>query len=115
MHFWRVRPHGTGIGLVRRQYNVFFVLKMPSCPPLRVIPDLAHRVNSEFRLQWSSHGRKGAARRLIDMVWLYRSLIPVGRRGIVYLFRMISSYLQGVSEGGESAPCGLPQHRIIRG
>jgi hypothetical protein len=30
----------------------------------------------------SSHRRKGADRHILDMVWLYRSSFPVGRRGI---------------------------------
>ncbi len=34
----------------------------------------------------SSLRRKGNASHLIDMVWLYRSPIPVGRKGLFYLF-----------------------------
>jgi hypothetical protein len=34
----------------------------------------------------SSHRRKRAASHLIDMFWLYRSPIPVGRKGLFYLF-----------------------------
>ncbi len=40
-----------------------------------------------FAFRGSSHRRKGAARRIIDLVYLYRSPIPVWWRGIIYLFK----------------------------
>jgi hypothetical protein len=61
------------------------------CVHLRVITDI-HRGFTElvqvFAYKGSLHRRKGAARHIIYMVvLLYRSPIPVGRRGIFYLFR----------------------------
>ncbi len=56
----------------------------------------------------SSHRRKGAARPTIDMVWLYRSLTPVGRRGVFYLFKRFLPASRRLEEGGEeSAPYGM--------
>jgi hypothetical protein len=40
------------------------------------------------------HRRKGAARQIIDMVWLYRPSVPEGG-GVIVLVRMISSCLRG--------------------
>jgi hypothetical protein len=37
-----------------------------------------------FAYRRSSRRRKGAARHIIDMVWLYRSPIPVGRRVVLF-------------------------------
>jgi hypothetical protein len=34
----------------------------------------------------SLHFRKGATSHIIDMIWLYRSPIPEGRKGVLYLF-----------------------------
>ncbi len=58
-----------------------------------------------FTYRGSSHRCKGAAGHIIDMVWLYRSVIPVGRRGIIFLFKMISTCLRGTKRGG-FAPSG---------
>jgi hypothetical protein len=61
-----------------------------------------------FRLyRGSSHRRKSAVCPKFDMVWLYRSPIPVGRRGLIS--RSTDFYLPSlqVEEGGRgSAPCG---------
>jgi hypothetical protein len=54
------------------------------------------------------HRRKDTASHKIDMVWLYRSPILVGRRGVFNLFKCRlyppSRRLED-GEGGESAPC----------
>ncbi len=70
------------------------------------------KFSSAFHL-YSHRGssRKVAARLLIDMVWLYRSPIPVGRggRGIL-LVQIISTCRRGAYRGeggGGSAPCDL--------
>jgi hypothetical protein len=40
-----------------------------------------------FVYRGSSHRRKSAACPKFDMVWLYRLTIPVGRRGVISLFK----------------------------
>ncbi len=65
--------------------------------------------------------------RYIDMVWLYDSPIPVGRRGVIYLFKGFLPAATCLEKGGRgSAPCAftllktngicvhwLPPNRII--
>jgi hypothetical protein len=41
----------------------------------------------------SSHRRKSAECPKFDMVWIHRSPIPVGRRGVNFLVQMISTCL----------------------
>jgi hypothetical protein len=50
-----------------------------------------HELVQHFRLQGSSHRRKSAACPKFDMVWQYRSRIPVGRseEGGNFLVQMI--------------------------
>jgi hypothetical protein len=60
-------------------------------------------------LRGSSHRRKGTARHtcIIDMVWLHRLPIPVGRNGVFYLFKLFLPAIAAPIENGEgSAPCG---------
>ncbi len=55
----------------------------------------------------SSHRRKSAACPKFDMVWLYRSRIPVGRRGVIFSFKLfIPAFATLRGGGGDSAPCG---------
>jgi hypothetical protein len=58
-------------------------------------------------LLWSSHRGAGVLLDInfkFDMVWLYRSPIPVGSRGLFYSFN--DFYLPALRlEGGGSAPC----------
>ncbi len=51
----------------------------------------------------SSHQRNGAAILIIDLVWLYCSPFPIGRRRVFYLFYLPSRRLE--EEGRGSAPC----------
>ncbi len=69
---------------------------------LRVMID----VESISLIEGSSHRRKGAARHIIDMVWLYRSPIPVGRRGIFsYLFKLfLPAFAVHTGRGGSQHP-----------
>jgi hypothetical protein len=63
-----------------------------------VISNLAYRV--------SSHRRESAALHKLDIVWLYRSPIPVRRRGM--LTRSNDFYLPSLRlAGGGSAPCAM--------
>jgi hypothetical protein len=44
---------------------------------------------------------------LLDTVWLYRSPIPMRRRGIFYLFKWFLLAFMALKIGGEGpAPCG---------
>ncbi len=57
----------------------------------------------------SSHRRKGPARYVIEMVWLYRSPIPVGRKGGNLLVQMIfpasaKPKVGGTGRGGGGGP-----------
>jgi hypothetical protein len=48
---------------------------------------------------------------IIDSVWLYRSPIPVGRRGVLYLFKWFLPAFAAPKVGGggsQSAPCAPP-------
>jgi hypothetical protein len=57
-----------------------------------------------FAYMGSSHRGKGAARHIIDVVWQYRSPIPVGRRGysksINYFYLPFRRLKEGL-EGGQ--------------
>ncbi len=53
--------------------------------------------------------RKSATCHLVDMVWLYHSPIPVGRRGVNLLVQKISACRHGL-RGGE---VGSGQHPVI--
>jgi hypothetical protein len=58
-----------------------------------------------FRLKGEFTRRKGAVLNKFDMVWLYRSPIPVeGRRVFHWIKLFILATLRG--RGGGSAPCG---------
>ncbi len=47
------------------------------------------------------HRRKNVASHIIDMVWLYRSSIPVGRKGVYYLFILrLPAFAVPREEGG---------------
>jgi hypothetical protein len=59
-----------------------------------------------FAYRGNSHRRHGAARHIIDMVWLYSSPIPVGWSGGILLALMISTVFAATRRGGGSAPCG---------
>jgi hypothetical protein len=60
----------------------------------RVLIDLAgSELVQHFAYRGHSHWRKGAARHVIDMVWLYRSPIPVGRRRVFLTILLISPCL----------------------
>ncbi len=50
---------------------------------IRVVPRGPPELVQHFRLQGSSHRRKSAAGPKFDMVWQYRSPIPVGRRVVI--------------------------------
>jgi hypothetical protein len=54
------------------------------------------------------HRRKSAACPTLDMVWLYRTPILVGRRRVISSFKLFLPVF-GTSRGGgrESAPCAL--------
>ncbi len=58
----------------------------------------------------TSHRRKGAASHIIDMVRLYRSSIPVGRRGAFHLFiwRLLAFAAPPMGRGG-----GVSQHPVF--
>jgi hypothetical protein len=44
---------------------------------------------------------------IIDMVWRYRSPIPVGRREVFYSFKLfLPAFAVLERGGGEAAPCG---------
>jgi hypothetical protein len=45
------------------------------------------------------------------MVWLYRSPIPVGRRGVFYLFKFFLPAFAAL-RGGGSAPCGRDPEKL---
>ncbi len=53
-----------------------------------------------FVYRGSSHRRKSAACPKFEMVWLYRSIIPVGRRGVISSFKndfyLPSLHVEGV-------------------
>ncbi len=51
------------------------------------------------------------ARALLDMVWLYHSPIPVGRRGVIYLFKFFLPAVTGLEGGGPvQHPMGQPNN-----
>ena len=52
-----------------------------------------------FAYRGNLQRRKGAASHIIDMVWLYHLLIPEGRRGVFYLYKIISTFFRGVYRG----------------
>jgi hypothetical protein len=54
-----------------------------------------------------SHRNKSATCTKFDMVWLYRSPIPVGRRGVISSFKLFLTAFPRVERGEGSAPCGL--------
>jgi hypothetical protein len=63
-----------------------------------------HSVSPHFTNSGSSHRRNGANSHITDMVWTYRSSIPMDRKGAVHLVHMISTCLCGAyrKEGGVS-------------
>ncbi len=76
---------GTGCGLLAQ------------CKELtRGPPELVQH----FRLWGSSHRRNSAACPKYDMVWLHRSPISVGRRGVIFSFKWFLPALLHVEEGG---------------
>ncbi len=61
----------------------------------------------------SSHRRKSAACPNFDMIWLHRSPIPVGRRGVISSFKWFLPAFatrRGWERG--SAPCGIYSLRL---
>ncbi len=52
-------------------------------------------LHSACRRSRSSQWRKGAASHIIDLVWLCRAPFPVGRRGVILLVLMKTTYLCG--------------------
>ncbi len=66
-----------------------------------------------FAYRGSSHRRKGAARHIIGIVWLYRKLILSGEEGDILLVQMI--YLPSLAQrGGGGAPYTKPKRIIER-
>ncbi len=63
----------------------------------RAPTELVQHFTYRGRLRW----RKGAASHIIDMVWLCRSPLPVGRKGVFYLFIRILPALAALRERGE--------------
>jgi hypothetical protein len=61
----------------------------------------AGRLSSAYR--GSSHRRKGATCQIIDMVWLYRSPMPVGMKRVFYLFiwRLVPAFVAPRGRGGQ--------------
>jgi hypothetical protein len=56
-----------------------------------------------FAYRGNSQRHKGAASHIIDMVWLYRLFIPMGRRGVFYLFIwFLSAFAAPRDRGGGS-------------
>ncbi len=72
-----------------------------------------------FACRGSSHRRKGVARQFtIGTVWLYRSPVPVGIRGVFIKFTWFLPALVTPKRGGggrESAPCCVPAVHEARG
>ena len=65
----------------------------------------------------SSHRRKGAARNIIDMVWLYRSPILVGRKGVFYLFNWFLTAFavpRGRGRGSQHPVVGTTFNGIVK-
>ncbi len=60
---------------------------------------------STFVYRGSSHRRKSAACPKFDMVWLYRSPLPVGRRGVISPFKwFLPALLHVKKERGSACP-----------
>ncbi len=53
-----------------------------------------------FSNRGSSQRGKGAARHTIDVVWLFRSALPVGMREILFIIRMIFTCPRNAYRGG---------------
>ncbi len=70
---------------------------------------------STFVYRGSSHRRKSAACPKFDMVWFYRSPIPVGWKGVIFSIKLFQpAFLTStVEEGGwGSAPCVCKTSRL---
>ncbi len=78
----------NAVSFMEQRLGVPFPLEKGGCGAqsnelIRGPPELVQH----FRLyRGSSHRRKSAAWHKFDMVWLYRSPIPVGRRRVFYSF-----------------------------
>ncbi len=87
-----------------------------SRPTLRVTVDKERPLLSQFSTfayRESSHRRKSAAWHKFDMVRLYRTPIPVGRRGVFYSFKWFLPAFAALREaGGGQHPVG-PQYQLI--
>ncbi len=59
-----------------------------------------------FVYRGSSQRRKSAACPEFDMVWQYRSPIPVGKRGVISSLKWFLPAVAMCKGGGGSAPCG---------
>ncbi len=57
-----------------------------------------------FVYRGSSYGARACFRHIIALVWLYRSPIPLGRRGVILLVQWLSTCLRGA--WGGAASCG---------
>jgi hypothetical protein len=96
---------------IEKRYLCFFV-RASVCIPFPQSND-GYRGTSElvqhFALRGSSHWRQGAASHVTDMVWLYPSPIPMGRRGLAYLtFSNVSTCLHEEEGGGNQHPVAIP-------
>ncbi len=74
-------------GIGSQPYCVNFIhQEQKSGESLRVMYDLEDPQSFVYR--GNSHRRKSAACPKFDMVWLHRSPIPVGRRGVISSFKL---------------------------
>jgi len=78
-------------------HSLLFNHALKMLPQSTVMQQRAHWATSAFCYRGSSHRRNGADRHacIIDVLWLHRLPIPVGRNGVFYVFIMISTCHRG--------------------
>ncbi len=92
-------------------YSIFFTLQGGG--DLRVMIDIEGTLSlfSTFAHRGSSHRRKSAAWHKFDMVWLYRSPIPVGKKGVFYSLQFFLPAIAALrGRGGDQHHVGVTQY-----
>ncbi len=84
-------------------YQSLLILMIDIEGPTKIVHHFAYR--------WNSHRDKGPARHIINMVWLYHSLIPVGGMGVFHLTKWFLPAFADPRGGG----WGGGQHPVVCG